>query len=520
MHRIIALAGTLAVSLASHAIAADAPDAGLIGKGKYLATAADCASCHTQPSGGAAFAGGRYMPTPFGQIPSPNITPDRDTGIGTWSDDDFYRAIHQGIRKDGAYIYPVMPFTSYTKMTRDDAIAIKAYLFSLAPVHSPDLPNKLPFPFNVRASLLGWRQLYFKEGTFQPDGAKSAQINRGAYVVQALEHCDMCHTARTSLGGPSDKAFEGGQVQGWYAPNITSDVREGIGAWSDADIVSYLKTGTAPGKGVAAGPMREAVHTSLQYLTDDDLHAISAYLKDIPAKEQDASARTSTANAGAQAASAAYLTNCASCHQADGKGVSGAVPNLAGNLAVAAAGPQTVYHAILGGLPASNDYALMPSFAGTLTNEDIADITNYVRTSWGNTAPRDATLEGVAKVRRETQGALSGTDPQCPTPEVSVGAWKAAADPKNGIADILKSVDDSNVFAKADAAIGKLREAVPNVANADVVNGLYYAYCPMLAAQPGIPLPRKRWELNRLAQVVYVQLNPHKEAAMAVPAKQ
>lgn len=515
----VALFGLLAV--AAHAqtppssypdASASAPDRELAARGRYVAIAADCLGCHTMPGGGTPFAGGRYMETPFGQIASLNITPDKETGIGTWSDDDFYRALHEGIRKDGSYIYPVMPFPHYTQMTRDDVKAVRAYLFSLPPAHSPEKPTKLPFPLNIRTSLLGWRILYFKEGAFKPVEGKTEEYNRGAYLVDALGHCAMCHTARTVLGGPSSANFEGGQLQGWYAPNLTSDVREGLGGWSVDQVVTYLKTGTAPGKGVAVGPMRETIRDSLQYMTDQDLRAIAVYLKDVPAKEQDKTQRDATAREGGAPENVTYLTYCASCHQANGQGIKGAVPNLAGNQAVAAAGPATVYHAILGGLPATNTYTRMPSFAGALSNEEIASVTNYVRTNWGNTGPRDASLDGVAQVRKMTQGYLSGTAPECPLPEISQEAYKAATDPRNGILDILRAIDPATVFEKVDQAVAKLRQVLPNVPNADIINGLYDAECQVLAQRNDVSLPTRRWQLNRLADVVYVQLNPNKEA--------
>ena len=181
----VVLATVLIATLATSAQAAADATADLIARGKYLADAGDCVACHTKKDG-QPFAGGRYLNTPFGQLASPNITPDKETGIGSWTGDQFYRAFHEGIGKDGEYIYPAMPYPYYTKVTRDDVLAIKAYLFSLQPVHSPQLPNKMAFPFNIRTGLLAWNQLFFREGTFQPDPAKSPEINRGAYLVEGL----------------------------------------------------------------------------------------------------------------------------------------------------------------------------------------------------------------------------------------------------------------------------------------------------------------------------------------------
>ena len=248
-------------------------------RGEYLAIVGDCMSCHTAHDG-QKFAGGRYMPTPFGPISTPNITPDKQTGIGNWTDDDFYHALHDGIAKGGEHLYPVMPYPWYTKVTRDDVLAIKAYLFSLPPANSPRPPNKLEFPFNVRAGLAVWDELFFHEGTFQPIQGKSAEVNRGAYIVEGLGHCGECHNGHNLLGDTAAaEPLHGGEIEHWYAPNITSDVHEGIGRFTDAQLFAFLKTGLASGMGVVVGPMAETVHDSLSKLTDEDVRAIIAYLR-------------------------------------------------------------------------------------------------------------------------------------------------------------------------------------------------------------------------------------------------
>jgi mono/diheme cytochrome c family protein len=265
----------LAIMFAAPAKAAE-PGQGnqdLIARGKYLADIGDCSSCHTA-SNGTKFAGGRYMPTPFGPISTPNITPDKSTGIGNWTDDDFYRALHDGITKAGEHIYPVMPYPWYTKVTRDDVMAIKAYLFSLQPVNAPRKPNELAFPFNIREGLAAWDGLFLRKGTFQPDPSKSAEINRGAYIVQGLGHCGECHNGRNLLGDTKmADSLQGGPIQHWYAPNITSDVQDGIGKYSDDQVFTFLKTGVSPGMGVAAGPMSETIHDSLRKLISNPRRA-------------------------------------------------------------------------------------------------------------------------------------------------------------------------------------------------------------------------------------------------------
>ena len=291
-----------------------------VAKGQYLATVGDCVSCHSAP-GGKPLAGGLAIDTPFGKIVSPNITPDKDTGIGNWSDDQFYAAMHEGLGKGGEYLYPAMPFVSYTKVTRDDVMAIKAYIFSLPPVNNKVVSDTLPFPFSVRQSLAVWRAMFFREGTFEPDPKKSAQINRGAYLVQGLGHCAECHSQRNVLGGiKNGTRLEGGVIDGWYAPNITSDMRGGIGKWSENDLVAFLKTGTAKDHSVVIGPMSEVVHRSLAGVTDADLHAIAAYLKSTPAKA-DPTSRQTTSGKVFVPGEAVYLNNCAGCHQAKGTGL-------------------------------------------------------------------------------------------------------------------------------------------------------------------------------------------------------
>ncbi len=383
--------------------AADQPNAELIARGKYLSDVGDCAACHTK-DGGQPFAGGKLMNTPFGPLPASNITPDKETGIGNWTDDQFYRALHDGIDDEGHYIYPAMPFPWYTRVTRDDVMAIKAYLFSQAPVHQPNLPNGMSFPFNIRGGLLAWREAFFHPGTFQPDPSKSAEINRGAYLVDGLAHCGECHNSHPTLGDSTDaKRLQGGELQDWYAPNITSDVREGIGKYSDDQLVTYLKTGMAQGVGVANGPMAETVHDSLSKLTDADLHAMVAYLKSTPAVAPYQEKHDTAFGGQVPVGRDAYLNNCSSCHQLDGKGIADAVASLVGDGTVLAGGPQDVIRVILGGIEAKGSDAPMPAVGAGMTDKDIAEVTNYVRQAWGNAAPATAGGEMVGELRKSTE---------------------------------------------------------------------------------------------------------------------
>ena len=244
-----------------------APDTPLIEKGEYLARVGDCVACHTAPEG-KLFAGGLAMPTPFGTLYTSNITPDYDTGIGAWTADNFYATMHTGRFPDGGLLYPAMPFGSYTKVTRQDSDAIFAYLQTVPPVRQANRPHDLKFPFNNRSLILGWRTLYFEEGEYKPDPNQSAEWNRGAYLVEGLGHCSMCHTAINALGGSSEsQAFQGGLIpmQNWYAPSLTSNKEAGLGDWSLKDIADLLKTGVSA-RGAVYGPMADVVYNSLQYL--------------------------------------------------------------------------------------------------------------------------------------------------------------------------------------------------------------------------------------------------------------
>ena len=306
---------------------ARADDSNLIERGKYLSTMGDCVACHTAP-GGKPFAGGLKMDTPFGPIYTPNISPDKETGIGSWSDDEFYRAMHAGIGKSGEYLYPVFPFPWYTNVTRDDVTAIKAYIFSTPAIHNVNKPNGMSFPFDIRASLLTWRTLFFKEGKpSQP--AADDKLARGKYLVEGLGHCGECHNHHNVLGASDwSGKFEGGQIEGWYAPNITADGKQGVGSWSEDSLAEFLKNGSTPEHGVALGPMMETINDSLKYMKDDDLHAIAAYLKSIKPTEKFANNEGSYAHKDAPGADV-YLAHCSSCHGVEGQGVKGRIPALA-----------------------------------------------------------------------------------------------------------------------------------------------------------------------------------------------
>lgn len=369
-----------------------------IQRGEYLARAGDCISCHTA-KGGAPYAGGLRMDTPFGFLLAPNITPDPETGIGTWSADDFYRALNDGVNKRDQDMYPVMPYDFYTKVTRADSDAIFAYLKSVPPVRNAVDINHLRFPFDLRWSMVAWRELYFDEGAFKPDPAQSAGWNRGAYLVEGLGHCSACHSPRNVMGAiEQDKAFTGANIDGWFALNLTDKLTTGLGEWTVDQIATYLKSGANKAKSTAFGPMAEVVHNSLQHLTDADLKAMAEYLKALPANS---ALRTGRAEAdpARQAGAKLYVDNCMACHQSKGRGIPGVFPPLAGNGAVVAPSPNDIVKVVLGGIPAREGYIAMPPFAARLTDQQIADIANYVRTSWGNASTPNATAQAVKGLR-------------------------------------------------------------------------------------------------------------------------
>jgi len=390
------LASVLLVAAASAAAQSARPH--LVERGEYLAYAGDCISCHTA-KGGAAYAGGLRMDTPFGAILAPNITPDRDTGIGAWSADEFYRAMHDGINKRGQDLYPAMPYTFFTKVTREDCDAIYAYLRTIKPVRNAVEVNQLHWPFDMRWTMASWRELYFIRGTFRPDALQTPVWNRGAYLIEGLGHCSACHSPRNALGAiEKNKAFTGAGIDGWFALNLTENLNTGLGEWEPAQIVAYLKTGAAKAQSTTLGPMAEVVHNSLSHLTDADLLAMATYLKSLPAKS---GLRTTWGepDPAKKRGALLYSDHCSGCHQPGGGGISGVFPALASNGVVLAPDPADIIKVVLQGIAARNSYSAMPSFATQLTDQQIADIANYVRTSWGNVAPPNATAAMVANVR-------------------------------------------------------------------------------------------------------------------------
>jgi mono/diheme cytochrome c family protein len=369
------------------------PTTEFLNRGEYLARAGDCIACHTTPNR-PQFAGGRAMPTPFGNLYVPNITPDDETGIGKWTADEFYRMMHTGVSRDGTLLYPAMPFASYTKVTREDSDAIYAYLMSVPPVRQQNRPHELRFPYNKRELLLGWRALYFKQGEYVPDPKQSAQWNRGAYLVEGLGHCSMCHTAVNVLGGTSEsREFEGGMIpnQNWYAPSLTSNREAGLGDWSIKDIVDLLQVGIS-NRGTVYGPMAEVVYNSLQYLTDEDVEAMAVYLKSLPQRDAEPPPTSQARLVSPEVMETGrkvYGQQCAVCHGAEGKGHPPQFPPLAGNQSITMATPVNPIRMVLnGGYPPGTRKNPrphgMPPYAHVLDDAEVAAVVSYIRVAWEN----------------------------------------------------------------------------------------------------------------------------------------
>ncbi|MCO6427381.1 cytochrome c [Nitrosomonas communis] len=372
--------------------------------GAYLTRAGNCMGCHTA-QGGQPFAGGRRLSTSFGIFVTPNITPDKEAGIGSWSEEDFWQALHQGKSRDGRLLYPAFPYTEYTKVTRQDANAIFAYLQSLPAVSQINPPSDIRFPYNFRPLLSIWRALYFKQGIYTPDQSKSAEWNRGAYLVQGLGHCNACHTNRNLLGASEEDTLTGGRIMGvnWYAPSLISRLEVSSGDWTIEEITELLATGISK-RAVASGPMATIIRQSLQHLSIEDIRAMAVYLKSIAENNNDDTSGTLvpviSENMKEQFAQGRklYDTYCQECHGVSGEGVAGIYPPLAGNRSVIMASPLNTIRTVLnGGFPATTaanprPYG-MPPFQQILRDGEIALVVSFIRNAWGNSGSWVTALE-------------------------------------------------------------------------------------------------------------------------------
>jgi mono/diheme cytochrome c family protein len=416
MKKIHALA-LIAIALTVAKIAAaDAPD--LIARGEYLERAGDCIVCHTGP-GEKPFAGGLKMGTPLGAVYTTNITPDKETGIGAYSFEDFERAMRKGVGKDGHHLYPAMPYPSYAKISEDDLRALYAYFMqSVVPVKRQNTASDIPWPLNMRWPIAIWNIAFSAKPDYTPKPDHDAKWNRGAYLVQSLGHCGSCHTPRgiffQEKGMDETKAtyVQGGNLDNWYASSLRQDSLAGLKGWSEADIVAFLKTGRND-HATVFGTMIDVINNSTQYLSDDDLGAIAAYLKSLPgnstgttyaydAKTFDKLHSGTADSAGARV----YLQQCGDCHALDGMGRPPFLPPIAGNPVVMDSDPSSLINlalnganrVVVGGMP---DSYRMPEFRVQLKDQDIADSLNFIRKGWGNSAT-PVSAEQVAKIRKQT----------------------------------------------------------------------------------------------------------------------
>lgn len=395
----------------------------LVKRGAYLALASDCLACHTAANG-PAYGGGYPVSTPVGVIYGSNISSDKEYGIGNWTDEQFVRAVRQGLGKEGQQLYPAMPYDAFSKMRPDDVIAIKAYLLSLPAVHRPSPVTQLSFPFNQRWGIRFWKWFNLQQQQLQPDPQRSAQWNNGRYLVEALAHCGTCHTPRNfMMGMQEDKFLAGGDLGSWVAFNITPDRQAGIGNWSKQQIVTYLKTGYVAGKASVSGAMAEAIEHSLQYLPDSDLEDIATYLQSVPpiADKRQSAARDSwgqpqssivslrgadSSEIETQPGAVIYAGNCASCHGASGGGAGQglhAYPSLFHHSVIGAYDATNLISVILNGVNrrGQSGQIFMPAFAAGLNDQQIADLTNFVMKNFGNPNAANTTGEQVEKIRSD-----------------------------------------------------------------------------------------------------------------------
>ena len=400
MRAILGILFLCAASVCGPSGARSSPDT--IARGKALAEAADCASCHTADPA-RPFAGGKRIDTPFGGIYSPNLTPDRETGLGAWSDEDFRRALRDGVAPSGSRYYPAFPYPYFTKLTRGDILAIRAYLATLAPVHSVTPPPELRWPLNYRIVMRAWNYLFFRPGLLEPNQSKSQQWNRGAYLVEGAAHCGACHTPKNMFGANRPgQAYGGGLVQGWFAPRLDGATRSGLKSWSADDLVEYLQSGRN-GRSHADGPMAEVVVNSTSKMTDSDVQAIAAYLKDLPAGSPEP---VVTPPPPAQMADGEklYRGACIACHEVDGSGSPRIYPPLPGNANLQSADASSTLRIILDGAETvttarAPNSGSMPAYDAKLSDQQIADVATYIRNSWGNAASAVTPAE-VAAARK------------------------------------------------------------------------------------------------------------------------
>lgn len=473
-----------ALAAAPTAAMASEPGDALVERGAYLARAGNCVSCHTAPEG-ERFAGGLAIKSPFGVMYSTNITPDPETGIGTWTEEDFEKAVRQGIRKDGGHLYPSMPYTEFTKLTDEDVHAIWTYLQTVPAVHQEDKENRMRFPFNIRMGLAAWNSMYLNAGRYVPDPSHSDEWNRGAYLVQGLTHCGSCHTPRNAaFAEDEDRAMSGAVISGWYAPDISADDYSILQQWSEDELADFLKNGHTKSRTPAIGPMYEAIEGGLSHLSDEDLHAIAVYLKHQTqgTKTAEPPPNLVLSNARIEAGRANFDANCAGCHGADGTGSHGVAPTLIGNTTITGREPHSAIRAVLEGFDPRDKWGAMPSFAYAMTNQEISDTVNYARAAWGNQASANASPSLVAYLRGQADLPPGGQRmaSRCLAPPTD---WLDEAT----VADIKTAVEQPDAMS-ASTLVSNFRQRHPDLKGPQVVVTLAGAYCQRVTTVSDLPL--------------------------------
>ncbi|SLN43668.1 Nicotinate dehydrogenase subunit B [Roseivivax jejudonensis] len=458
----------------SNGTATDDGPADLVAQGEYLATLGGCKHCHSADAG--AYAGGVVLETPFGELVGPNITPDPETGIGTWTREDFEGALRRGVTKDGGPLYPAMPYNSYTLLSDEDINALWAYFRSIEPIEHEVQVIQLPFPFNVRRGVEVWQALYFEAGRFEPDMSKSEQINRGEYLAEGLAHCTSCHTPRNAIGGPvEDRPYQGALVDGWYAPNISGSAGSALEKFDHDTLTAYLANQNPDGL-AAFGAMYQ-VTTSLQDAREADVEAISAYILD--RAEEDEEGRTAELEDIPEdvlsSGQAIYEGQCLACHGSDGMG-GGNAARLVNNGGVNAESPTNVVNVLLMGIEARNGWSAMPSFAETLTDEEISDVTNYVRREWDNDGIEAATPELVAARRPDAETEMSlELVTSCPAAPQGLSL---PAGVQSSVADLANRTVEPEAL---EPIVSGYSSAEPDVSYGDAIAVLTASYCQALA---------------------------------------
>lgn len=486
-------------------------------RGQYLTAAADCMPCHTSP-GAKPFSGGLSFVTPFGTIFSPNITPAKDNGIGKWTGKQFYDALHYGVAPGSSlavfpkYIYPAMPYTSYAKLSKPDVMAIKAYLDAIPAVHSPQVPNKLAFPFNIRAMLLGWRVLFFSTAPVHFQKGWSPAVRNGAYIAEALGHCSECHSPRNALFAiKSGETLAGAQILGepWYAPNISSSKEYGIGGWDRKDLVDYLHDGGNMRRGSPFGPMQSVVDESLSQLPRKDIEDLAAYLQTATPPRKNPVKPVRLAKGELAKGKQLYDDNCAACHQENGAGIKDVFPNLAGNESVTNGPSDNLIGVVLGGMkPWHDNGPAMPAFGSILNDEQIAAIANYVRTAWDNKGVTDANAAKVLQIRKSApphEIALADADYLDLPPIASAAAREMNCPlltrdliaPGDGVMNIMQGVTPATLGNRTRTLMAAIRKAHPDITRERMSDFLMTAYCPVVAQQRGMSLAQKKAALTR-----------------------